>query len=315
MELISLLESVLGSSERKNRGNYRFKCPLPGCSSVQKKLEIQIDESFPKFNQWKCWVCLQGGGSIRSLFKKIHVEKEKIQVLDSIIKPNKSWDRENEILYSTLELPKEFKSFNNLKTFDIIGRQAKAYLHKRGFSDDDILKYSLGYCEEGRYHHRIIFPSFDSGGLLNYYTGRSFIDDEKFRYLNPEYPRKDIVPFELYINWNAPIILCEGFFDAKAIARNAVPLIEKGITEGIMKKLMLSSTKKIYIALDKDGIKEALDYAEMLIDNGKKVYLVELEDKDPDKMGFEAFTRMVHSAKSMSREQFISRKLRYKLYE
>ena len=42
------------------------------------------------------------------------------------------------------------------------------------------------------------------------------------KYKNPDVSR-DIIPFELFINWDLPIILCEGLFDAIAIkSRNLI---------------------------------------------------------------------------------------------
>jgi hypothetical protein len=74
----------------------------------------------------------------------------------------------------------------------------------------------------------IIIPSYDANGKLNYFTARSFEKDPYTKYRNPETSR-DIIPFELFINWDLPIILCEGPFDAMAIKRNAIPLFGKNI--------------------------------------------------------------------------------------
>ena len=57
------------------------------------------------------------------------------------------------------------------------------------------------------------------------------------------------------INWNVPIVLCEGAFDAISIKRNAIPLFGKNISKKLMQKLVTSEVKKVYLALDKDAIK------------------------------------------------------------
>ena len=59
-----------------------------------------------------------------------------------------------------------------------------------------------------------------------------------------------------------PIILCEGLFDAMAIKRNAIPLLGKNIQSNLMKKIVTSVVNKIYIALDRDAIKQALNFCE-----------------------------------------------------
>lgn len=315
-DLIQLLESVLGSGHSEGK-NYRFKCPFPECLGASRSnLSIVIDTSSEGKNPWMCWNCNHRGQTIKSLF--FHVAPDKISRLNTIIVPQYSTPSTSVKEQVILQLPEEFRPLymsGIIASSSLVYRQAASYLKSRNFTDDDMAKYNLGYCEDGRYRNRIIFPSYDRTGQLNYFVGRTWIEDAEPKYLPCDAPRKDIVPFELFINWKVPVILCEGFFDAKAIARNVIPLMEKDITPGIMNKLLQSEVKKIYIVLDKDAIKHALRHAEFLIGNGKKVYLVELEDKDPSKMGFEAFTTMIHTAKATTREDIMLKKMKMSLYE
>ena len=85
------------------------------------------------------------------------------------------------------------------------------FLHNRGLTYKDILKYGIGYCSEGLYGNRVIVPAYDSDGQLNYFVGRDFYNS-KMKYKNPPIP-KDVIGFDLYINWDEPIVLCEGVFD------------------------------------------------------------------------------------------------------
>lgn len=310
-DILTLLESVFGESVKKAHGNYRFKCPLPGCTSVRERLEVLVETNENGDNPWKCWVCLKGGLSIRSLFHAANVDPKYYQRLNSIIITRSTNQHHDEIV----ALPSEIKYFDNIKPIDFVGRNALAYLKNRGLRVEDIIKYQLGYCDSGKYSHRIIIPSFDKDGYLNYFIARSFIEDEEYRYDYPEAKRGNIIPFELYINWNAPIILCEGPFDVFAIMRNVIPLLEKGITQALLSKILGSEVDKVYIVLDKDGIKEALKHAETLISNGKIVYLVELTEKDPSKMGFKEFTKLVQNAKALTNSELFSKKLLVKLLE
>ncbi len=173
---------------------------------------------------------------------------------------------------------------------------------------EDILKFNIGYCDDGKYKNRVIIPSYDKDGKLNYFIARSFIQDIDRKYDNPPVSR-DIIPFELFVNWEAPIILCEGVFDMMSIKRNAVPLLGKTITKGLLDKLLASKVKKIYIALDRDALKKSLDYAQMLMENGKKVYLVDLPGKDPSEMGFKAFTDLVQKCKALTPSELLMRKI------
>ena len=101
----------------------------------------------------------------------------------------------------------------------------------------------------------VIIPSYDEQGNLNYFTGRSFEKEPYVKYRNPETSR-DIIPFELFINWKLPLVLCEGPFDAIAIKRNAIPLLGNNIQSNLMKKIVTSTVEKIYIALDNDALKK-----------------------------------------------------------
>ena len=181
-------------------------------------------------------------------------------------------------------------------------------MKSRGINKDDIEKYNIGYCEYGRYAKMVIIPSYDEMGDLNYFTGRSFEKDPFIKYRNPETSR-DIVPFELFINWNIPLILCEGPFDAIAIKRNAIPLLGKNIQQNLMKKIITSTVEKIYIALDSDAMKQALRFVEYFINQGKEVYLVDLEGKDPSEMGFKNFTNLIQNTYPIDQYGLMERKL------
>ena len=166
----------------------------------------------------------------------------------------------------------------------------------------------MGYCEYGPYADRIVIPSYNSKGILNYFTSRTFKEDTFQTYKNPDTSR-NIIPFEMFINWDLPVILCEGPFDAIAIKRNVIPLLGKNIQSNLMKKLVSSKVKKIYIALDNDALKQALKFCEELLNEGKEVYLVELPGKDPSEMGFKEFTKLVQKATPLNQFSLMEKKI------
>ena len=154
----------------------------------------------------------------------------------------------------------------------------------------------------------VIIPSYDVKGNINYFTGRSFEKEPSVKYRNPTVSR-DIIPFELFINWDLPLILCEGPFDAIAIKRNVIPLLGKNIQSNLMKKIVMSSVEKIYIALDRDAQKQALDFCEKLMNEGKEVYLVDMRDKDPSEMGFAGFTNLIQETYPLTFSGLLEKKL------
>jgi hypothetical protein len=94
-----------------------------------------------------------------------------------------------------------------------------------------------------------------------------------------------------------------------AIKRNAIPLLGKDITPRLMKRLLTGKVKKIYVALDKDALKQALVHCQTFLAHGKKVFLVEMQAKDPSQMGFQQFTRLIQQAKPLTLSRIMQLKL------
>jgi DNA primase len=209
-----------------------------------------------------------------------------------------------------VSLPEEFVPLSIIpKGINLEYRHAMAYLKKRSISEHDIKKYNMGYCSKGRFRNRIIVPSYDKQGNLNYFVARSFEKEATLKYDAPSCSKTEIIGFENLINWKIPVILCEGSFDAIAIKRNAIPLFGKTIPKALMMKLVESEVKTVYIALDNDALKEALTYTEQLLNMGKEVYLLELEGKDPSDLGFENMTKILHKAKQLTFIDLLTKKI------
>ena len=302
--LVALTNSVLGYGKQTARGNYAYHCPL--CKHHKPKLEVNMSENSKGENPWHCWVCDKKGKKLYQLFKAVEVAPEVMSELKAIVK---YVGPETDVQVETkITLPKEFKPLTNIQKSNIMGRHALAYIKSRGITKEDVLKYGIGYCETGRYANMVIIPSYDERGNINYFTGRSFEKEPSVKYRNPSVSR-DIIPFELFINWELPLILCEGPFDAIAIKRNVIPLLGKNIQTKLMKKIVMSSVEKIYIALDRDAQKQALDFCERLMQEGKEVYLVDMQDKDPSEMGFASFTNLIQETYPLTFSGLLEKKL------
>ena len=302
--LVTLVNSVLGSGKATARNNYAYHCPL--CHHHKPKLEVNLTENREGKNPWHCWACDARGTTIYNLFRQVKAASDKFIELGSLVKSSKSI-KETQVV-SNVVLPDEYIGLDSVDNSDIMARHATAYLKNRHVSKCDILKYNIGYCKSGLYKNMIIIPTYDADGRLNYFTARSFEKEPYVKYRNPSVSR-DVVPNEHLINWNIPIILCEGLFDAIAIKRNAIPLLGKNIQSSLMKKIVTSVVDKIYIALDRDAIKQALRFCEKLMAEGKEVYLVDLQDKDPSEMGFENFTKLIQNTVPLTYYDLMEQKL------
>jgi DNA primase len=183
----------------------------------------------------------------------------------------------------------------------------RKYLYDRGLTDNDFIKYSIGYATTGEFGGRVIIPSYSESGQLNFFVARTY-DNNYFKYKNPE-ASKDIIFFENLINWNQPIILCEGVFDAIAIRRNAIPILGKSISDALYKRIIVGKVQDIYVALDTDARDKAVQIAEKFLNQGKRVFLINLSDKDPSEMGFRAFTELIQTAEELDLTGIMMHKL------
>ena len=300
--LVSLVNSVIGAGKPTSGDNYSYHCPF--CNHYKPKLEINFKENEEGLHNWHCWVCNKKGKKLVSLFKAVSAPDHKLQELKNYVKI--SYQEEHGVKVEALALPKEYKPLFEASTSDVVVRQALRYLRERGIDGTDIKRYNLGYCESGRYKDMIIIPSYDENGVLNYFVGRNFGPGD-IKYKNPQ-ASKNIIAFDLLINWDSPIVLCEGTFDAMAIKRNAIPLLGKTLPEKLMKKIVSSSVKQVFIALDNDALKQALEYCQTLLNHVKEVFLVDLNEKDPSELGFTNFTNLLHKSTPLTFRTLIEKK-------
>ena len=299
--LKQLLESILGKSKSARGGEEAvFNCP--SCTHHKKKLTLNL--STQKF---QCWVCGYKGHRAFKLLKVVSASPKIYELLKEIDSQyNFKRQTPTKIQQDSLQLPRGVTPI--MSSSAILSKHALHYLNQRGITSQDVVKYDLHYCEQGDLKNMVVIPSYDDKGFLNYYVGRSF---DKNAYIKHKLASstKDIIGFEMYINWDLPIILCEGAFDAMTIKRNAIPLFGKKISNNLMKKIIESKVEKIYLALDDYALKDAFKHAETFLSYGKKVYLIEMKGKDPNELGFNAFTKLLHNAIKLTTSMLLKKKL------
>jgi len=299
--IINLLESVLGKGKINSNDNVAFHCPF--CHHNKKKMEVNIVTQY-----WHCWVCNAAGRKLPILFRKLNVQREKISKLIALL-DDVGW-RPSKTTTDTpvLQLPEGYRPLWKLQEMSPEFRNAVHYLKGRNINIHDILKYRIGYCRKGPYKGKIIIPSYDANGSLNYFVARAYYAEDKFKHKNPP-ASKDIVGFELHINWNMPIILVEGAFDAISIKRNAIPLFGKTISNTLKRRIVEKGVKDIYICLDLDARKQALETAQYFMANGLNVYFVDITGKDPSDLGFEKITNVLNETHIMSETELMEKKI------
>jgi DNA primase len=300
--VISILDTTLGVGSSLKGNEQVHHCPF--CHHHKKKLQVNLDTQ-----QWHCWVCNSKGRSISSLLRKLNVDKRDLDRLHKIYGDEPTYSPTDEYVIK-LQLPKEFKQlhFKPSGSFNPVYNKAIHYLSQRGIKESEIVKYNIGYCEEGLYNGRIIIPSYDGSGELNYFIARSFYEDETMKYKNPPVNR-DVIVFENQINWNEPITLVEGAFDAFSVKRNVIPLLGKFLLSKLKNKIFEKGVKEITIMLDSDAIEDSTKHTDYFMKNGIKVKNIIPTGKDAGELGYEKVNNLIKSAEETGWDTNILAKL------
>ena len=290
MSKIKIIEEILGSYYCSGE-EYLFRCPF--CDHHKKKFSVNINK-----NKFKCWVCDTSGNSILYLFKRRGTIQQVTQwkKLNNITDFSEIDDKLKN-LFSVkeekpafkLNLPKEFISLAN-KGSSFPRASAKSYLSKRRVTKADILYWKIGYCPKGLYAERLIIPSFDLKGNVNYFIARTYGGNWR-KYLNPQVPKNEIIFNELYVDFKKPVTLVEGVFDAIVAGENSIPILGSTLRESTrLFQKIIENNSTVYMALDPDATRKTNAIIEKLLRYGIKVCTIDVSGfKDVGEMTKEEF--------------------------
>ena len=292
---IQILINFLGRYYRSSNETL-FYCPK--CQHHKRKLSVNVEK-----NVFKCWICDYNGRDIYRLVRSYGdasdiAEWKKLSNVIDFAEHEK--EKEPEI---QVRLPKEFVTLTG-KESSPLSRAARKYLQSRGVTMDQIVWWKMGYCPDGQYANRIIIPSFNLEGDLNYFISRAY-DDNWMKYLNPS-SNKDFIFNELYLDWNKDITIVEGVFDAIVVG-NAIPLLGSTLREDsyIFQKIV-DKCDKVYIALDEDAKKKESKIGRILSSYGVDVYRVDTSGfGDVGEMDQETFQARKKTAEVLSLDNYL----------
>ena len=276
--LVELLEEVLGDHglHYPNRGQISFNCPV--CDDGRNKHNLEVNYID---NVYKCWSCGDSEGThgpLGKLFDKYGNKKQK--KLYNVLKPETVVKREKP--KKQLKLPDGFTLFKDSSLIYPVRRQAMNYLKSRGITDEMIEKYQIGFCDKGDHSGRIVIPSYNTKGELNYYIARSWNPMSRAKYKNPEAEKDKIIFWENLIDWNKDIYLVEGAFDGLFV-NNSIPMLGKHMSELLFETIYTKAKGGIIICLDADAWQNAIKLYHELSggDLWGRIKLVKLpDDKD-----------------------------------
>ena len=292
---IDVLEGIFGESTLANTGkNISVTCPAcksdSKSSSRKRKLSICLNKGI-----YHCWVCEAKGHNIAKFaIRNTFVNKSDVATLNDLFSfdDNKE-EKEPEYI---LRLPEDFCLLVNAP-----GRMAKiamSYLHKRGLTQSDFLRYKIGISGEYEFNNRVIFPSFCDDMKLNYFLSRTYDDNQFRKYKNCQIQRSDIIFNEYLIEWDKPVILVEGVFDAIKAGNNAVPMLGSWIDKShYLFKKIVHEKSEVIMCLDPDAIDKTMKIAKSFKQYGLDVKISEHRDKDFGDMTKEVANNYIQSSK------------------
>lgn len=301
--ILSILSNTLGESKQYSNSEYYFYCPF--CHHHKNKLAININNK-----KWHCWKCNAKGNTILSLLYKLDIDKSVIKSIQGELENEFQlfYKEQPEIDAIKLQLPEEFQPVTDNTS---LGRTAKGYLYRRGVSENDIIRYNVGYCETGQYRGRLIIPSYDKFDSLNFFVARDFLNLSSFPYVLPKVKKQSVIMFESMINWKIPIIICEGVFDAMNIRRNAIPLLGTLMSKTLKSRIVKEGVSEVYIMLDTDAPDAAVDISRWCSKCNIKNYIVKYNGKDPGSNKFQDNIKYIINTEEMS----FARLLRNKIFK
>lgn len=264
--LVDLLRDIFGKEKQHYDSKGQIALDCPECDEGKHKGNMEVNYFQHVF---KCWSCSDSNdmhGSLGKLIKKYG--KKSHYKTYSILAPEENKPIQKKKV-EKLKLPEFFKKFNEVSSIYPVRRQAYNYLTNRGITDEMIEKYGIGFCDNGSHAGRIIIPSYNKKGELNYYIARSWDLHTKAKYKNPESAKDEIIFFESLIDWEKDITLVEGTFDSIFIP-NSIPMLGKHMSSLLFNTLYDKAKGNITIALDGDAYDNAVSLYHEL--NGGELY-------------------------------------------
>ena len=298
---IEILSRVLGTCTLDRKGiNAAFRCPDCGDSKKQ-KLVVRIDTG-----QYHCWVCDARGASVAKILRRTSPEAaarwERVtgshqrRFLDEIIELPK------------VEVPGGFRLLaESLDSFDPDTRACIDYVHARGLGIREMWYFRLGYVKRGKLSRRIIMPSFDSEGKINYWTARA-IDDKIFgKYVNPPVPRGEFIFNEINLDWRKELTLVEGPFDLTKCDNNATAILGSNMSrKSALFQAIASNRTPTILALDSDMPEKQHKWAKSLSEFDVPVKILDLgKRKDVGEMSKQEFLEAKSKARNWDKFQGI----------
>lgn len=307
---IKFVQSVLGTG-RLSRGstNLDVWCPYCAFSDKQKKkLSIRLEDF-----AWHCWNCEHKGRSLVALIKKFGNKDQLIDYKNRFATEHvKQYIDTDYVEKPKLKLPEDFTLLALANSSDPDVKAVLRYVSGRGLTERDLWHYKIGISDEPRWRRRVLVPSFDDQGELNYFVGRALDKQRKPKYDNPDTDKLSIVFNHINIDWTQRLVLCEGVFDMFKCGDNAIPLLGSSLNEqSLLFNTIISNSTPVVLALDADMFhKRVYPIAEKLVEYAIDVAILDVRPfADPGTMTKIEFQERLNNACKYSWNDSINNRL------
>jgi DNA primase len=307
-ERVALIRKIFGEAVLARDGvNIAVACP--SCNNTQKKkFSINL-----KTGQCHCWVCDLRGKNLIFVLKKFGKSGFLSEYCQKFNVDNRGSERKETAEDVEISLPEGFVPVVDcLSSRDPDIKACISYLQSRKVSEKDMWYFKIGVSTSRRFRRRVIFPSFDSDGDLNFYVARCIDADTRIKYSNAPVNKQDIVFNEININWKKEIEIVEGPFDLLRAGYNSTCLLGARLsTDSLLFSKIVHNTTPVLLCLDSDMVDKSHNIARILSEYGCAVRTLDLGSySDVGEMSKKDFALRKDIAESWSRNNFILNKIR-----
>ncbi len=265
MSIESLIRSHVALGKRTNKGFESLKCQC--CNDYKYRGGFKFEDGVIFYNCFNCGknpvhneAETQMSGKFREVLRcygitddDIDEELNKVfferggKFTDGQPKPKKDSAPDP---YRLVEIEPPPGSYRVVQAApdDPWGEVAREYLKLRHLNPDDP-KFMLSTAPE--YRDRLIIPTYRYGKLV-YWQARAFDDGDRFRYINCEIPKENVIyGYEnLQSHTKKPLFVTEGFFDAELV--QGASILGSSISEYQRHELRNVRNRPVVFVIDKD---------------------------------------------------------------
>lgn len=294
-KIYDILVQIMGNSKQgyfdSSVLQYQFNCPY--CADekggVDGKFNMEVNIGLGKYHCWACSSCGNLSRLIKERGGKDLLDEYYAAVKD--LKESKFFElglfKDDGTKHYNEDYVRLPETFTKIDLTTCKKRKLVDYLNKRCITQDIIDFYNIGYTtwdeKKWQMRDRIIIPSYDVNGDLNYWVGRDFSGYKfKMKYWNSPTDKNAIVLHEDKVKWDGDIVLVEGAIDALTYP-NAISLLGKVLTREckLYTTLKERANANIIVCLDGDTKIEETKRIYNILNAGRlfgKIWYIDLKN-------------------------------------